>query len=72
MNGEDGTPTETKIFWGWVLMTGTGAWLGFLSGLEVIPYAVAAGFVVAAVAVFMVWAIWNSDPAELTDESDST
>jgi hypothetical protein len=63
-------PTETKIFLGWVLMTGTGAWLGFLSGLGVIPYAVAAGFVVGAVAVFMAWATWNSDPAALADKSE--
>ena len=62
-------PTETKQRLVFLLMAGTGAWLGFLCGVEVISYDALAGFFVLTLVVFLVWAVWITDPKELREES---
>jgi hypothetical protein len=65
-------PTESKTFWVFVLMSGTGAWLGFLSGIGVISYDAFVGIAFFAfLPVFVLWAIWNTDPSTLKEDSDS-
>lgn len=71
MNDGGGLPGEVKNFLGWVLMLGTGAWLGFLTGTGVLPYEPTAVVVMLIALVFIGWAISNEDPAKMTDESDS-
>jgi hypothetical protein len=71
MRRRDGIADPTTTFLVWVLMLVVGAWLGFLCGIGVISYEALVGFFLASLAVFVVWAVWNLDPAELDEDEDS-